>query len=406
MIKIENVEVTGWEHAIRGMRNPKNSWDKSDSKFTTQGDNGGTDCPCDCPLVMPTIGENDLKLMTALRNAGTDHRKFMRMIAVYLDITAPLYWWSEYDTYKVGTVANSCSKMHKLLSKPFEMIDFSFDKLPGYRNEINQYRPLIDEDMVAKEIWVYLDNDYDVSNYGRVKHKFKSHYRLISGSLHKDGYIFVTLHGKQYPLHRIVAYLFDNDNYSKELVVNHKDGNKQNNFANNLEWVTQQENVKHSYENNLQPKKINNYKGKFTAEQREEIKALWDSGEKSKRQIARHYGVSNTCINDIINDKYKYAENTNVYEEIARPLVDILNEMRDSYLNCDDEDSKKQIWYSILQLLPSSYNQKRTVMLNYEVLANMYKSRKSHKLDEWRKFCKWIEILPYSELITGGKEND
>lgn len=408
MIRIEKPVIYGWNEAIRGMRNPMNSWDKSDSWLCIdREDSSCFGCehenfipengPCQCFK----IGDKDLELMKNLRKAGNDHRKFMRMITVYMDITAPLYWWSEYDTYKVGTVANSCSKMHKLLAKPFEMNDFSFDKLPGYKNEIRQYRPLIDEDMAAKEVWVYLDNEYDVSNYGRVKHKFKSHYRILSGSLHEDGYIVVTLHGRQYPLHRIVAYLFDKDNYSRELVVNHKDGNKQNNFANNLEWVTQHENVKHSYKNNLQPKKVSTYKGKFTAEQREEIKALWDSGEKSRRQIARHYGVSHTCINDIINDKYKYAENTNVYEEIARPLVDILNEMRDSYLNCDDEDSKKQIWYSILQLLPSSYNQKRTVMLNYEVLANMYKSRKNHKLDEWIMLCEFIETMPYSELITG-----
>lgn len=112
------------------------------------------------------------------------------------------------------------------------------------------------------------------------------------------------------------------------------------------------------------------------------------------------YGVSHTCINDIISDKYKYAEKTNVFEEVARPIVDTLNELRDSYLNCDDADSKRTIWYSILQLLPESYNQKSTLMLNYEVLANIYHSRKNHKLDCWRTFCEWIETLPYAkELI-------
>ena len=111
------------------------------------------------------------------------------------------------------------------------------------------------------------------------------------------------------------------------------------------------------------------------------------------------YCVSHTCICDIINDKYKYAEKTNVYEEVARPLVDILNEMRDSYLNCDDEEQKKIIWYSILQLLPESYNQRATVQLNYAVLRNMYHSRKNHKLDEWRDFCKWIESLPYANVL-------
>lgn len=236
MIKIENVDVFGWEASIRGLRSPLNSWDKSDSGYVTEYDEGGFDAE------FYKIGNNDLDLMKKLIAAGSDHSKFMRMINVTCDITAPLYWWSEYDTYKVGTVRNSCSKMHKLLSKPFEMSDFSFDKLPGYKNE-----------------------------------------------------------------------------------------------------------VKH-------------------------------------------------------NDKYKYAEKTNVYEEVARPLVDILNEMRDSYLNCDDEEQKKIIWYSILQLLPESYNQRATVQINYAVLRNMYHSRKQHKLDEWRMFCKWIEQLQLSNLIIGENE--
>ena len=247
MIKIENVEIFGWQAAIRGMRNPLNSWEKSDS-FESE------------------IGDNDCSLMEKLAVAGSDHRKFMRMINVTMDITAPLYWWAECDTYKVGTVRNSCSKMHKLLSKPFEMSDFSFDKLAGYKNEVKQFRPDFDE---------------------------------------KD---------------------------------------------------------------------------------------------------EKMYGVSHTCICDITNDKYKYAEKTNVYEEVARPLVDTLNELRDSYLNCDDEEQKKIIWYSILQLLPESYNQRATVQLNYEVLHNIYFARKSHKLDEWRMFCKWIEQLQLSKLIIGGTE--
>lgn len=224
MIKIEKTNVYGWEAAIRGMRNPLNSWDKSDSY-----DKNGN---------FVEVGEKDLILMKKLVKAGTDHSKFMRMINVTVDITAPLYWWAEYDTYKVGTVRNSCSKMHKLLSKPFEMSDFSFDNFPGYKNE-----------------------------------------------------------------------------------------------------------VKH------------------------------------------------------INDKYKYAEKENAYEEIAKPLVDVLNEMRDSYFNCGNEEDKERIWYSILQLLPSSYNQRATIQLNYQVLYNIYHSRKFHKLYEWREFSKWIEALPYSDLM-------
>lgn len=421
MIKIENTEVFGWEAAIRGMRNPMNSHDKSDS-FKCHG--VGTRCEsCNAKLkdeygstyctrnLEYVIGKSDFALMKKLVSAGSDHSKFMRMINVTLDITAPMYWWAEADTYKVGTVRNSCSKMHKMLCKPFEMSDFSFDQLSGYKNEITQFRPKIDEEMEEKEIWVTYDRDYDISNYGRVRHKYYgkfgsiSHYRIISGSLHKDGYIFATLHGKQYPVHRLIAKFFHCETYSEGLVVNHKDGNKQNNFVDNIEWVTQKENIKHSHENNLQPRKVATYTGKFTSEQREEIKALWDNGELSRRQISNMYGVSHTCINNIINDKYKYAGKVNLYEEVARPIVDTLNEMRDSWLECDSEEERKTIWYSILQLLPVSYNQRATIQLNYQVLRSMYHARKNHKLDEWRELCKWIETLPYSELITDKGES-
>jgi len=140
MLKVENVEVLGWEHAIRGMRNPKNSWAKSDSGVcATHGpahcaDCVYTDCHADDVEIDTKyiLGSNDLNLMTTLRNAGTDHRKFMRMITVYLDITAPLYWWKEFDTYKVGTVANSCSTMHKITDKPFELDDFSHEHLMAF----------------------------------------------------------------------------------------------------------------------------------------------------------------------------------------------------------------------------------------------------------------------------------
>lgn len=387
MIKIENTEVVGWEHAIRGMRNPMNSFDKSDSEWW-ECDHADVYYPC------ANIGPNDLELMQKLCKAGTDHRKFMRMIVVYADITAPLYWWSEYDTYKVGTVANSCSKMHKLLSKPFEASDFSFDKLIGYKNEVKQFRPEVNEE---NECWVELAEypGYFVSDCGRVRHNK----RILSGSVHKDSYIFVNIQGKQIPIHRLVADCFVAVEEGKD-VVNHIDGNKMNNAASNLEWCTQSENIQHSHDNNLQPKGLSTYKGKFSLEERQMIKDEWDGGNISKRKLAEKYGVSHTCICDIINDKYKYVDKVNVFEDVAKPLVDVLNELRDMYLTEEDVEKKKKIWYSILQLLPSSYNQKRTVMLNYEVLANIYKSRRNHKLDEWVEFCKIIETLPHSEFIT------
>ena len=242
MLKIENVEVTGWEAAIRGMRNPMNSWAKSDSgRCLTHGPARCSECAyvhsgCNASDTdidtRYIIGANDLELMTTLRNAGTDHRKFMRMITVYLDITAPLYWWKEFDTYKVGTVANSCSTMHKIHAKEFALDDFSHEHL-------------IDSPLVEEEP------------------------------------------GKPALL-------------------------------------------------NMQAR------------------------------------------------------------EMLVILVSVLNAARFNYLKTKD----KKYWWQMIQLLPTSYNQKRTVMLNYEVLANIYKSRRHHKLDEWHTFCDWVETLPYAGLIN------
>lgn len=234
MLKIENVEVVGWKAAIRGMRNPKNSWEKSDSgvKCPYKKEN----CCGECQQNF-CIGPNDHALMMQLRNAGTDHRKFMRMIVVYLDIMAPLYWWKEFDTYKVGTVANSCSTMHKIAAKEFTLEDFS-------------------------------------------------HEHLLS-------------------------------------------------MANN------------------------------------------DAGDA-------------LFLNDANNIRVDG-------DDLLGLIINVLNYYRGRYIKTKD----KRYWWQLIQLLPSSYNQRRTIMLNYEVLANMYKSRRHHKLDEWHTFCDWIEGLPYSELITG-----
>ena len=221
MIKIEEVEVVGWRHALRGMRNPMNSWDKSDSYVT----NIVNEHNLNEAQFEFFVGDEDLNRAKSLSASGTDHRKFMRMIVVYLDVTAPLYWWKEFDTYKVGTVANSCSTMHKIHAKEFALDDFSHEQL-------------------------------------------------------------------------------------------------------------------------------------------------------------NPHGESMRCLNNIIG---------------------VLNDYRHRYINGFDnvEPRNKVVWWQMIQLLPTSYNQKRTVMLNYEVLANIYKSRHNHKLDEWRTLCEWIEQLPYSELITG-----
>lgn len=256
MIKLENTEVMGWEAAIRGVRNPLNSWDKSDSGWdahippielrnqvdweqwakhykTVQYNDEYT----------YDIGPNDSDLMKRLRNAGTDHRKFMRMITVYVDVIAPLYWWKEFDTYKVGTVANSCSTMHKIAAKEFTVDDFSHEHLMNY-NDVSH-----PEDSCCNWDW--------------------------------EGCGIIT------PI------------------------------------------------------------------------------------------------------------------DILKETINMLNKARTMYLKTKDTN----YWWQMIQLLPSSYNQRRTVMLNYEVLANIYKSRRNHKLDEWHVFCDWIEGLPYSQLITGEFDN-
>lgn len=237
MLKIENVEVLGWEHAIRGMRNPMNSWAKSDS--CTKDPLYCSDyCSEVCGDASPHIGPNDHQLMESLAKGGPVHAKYRRMITVYLDITAPLYWWKEFDTYKVGTVANSCSTMHKIHAKEFTLEDFSCDHL-------------IDD-----------------------------------------------------------------------------------------------------------------------------INENWD--------IAAGPECRDTPL------------------DILEHVVHALNIYREKFLETKD----KKYWWQMIQLLPTSYNQKRTVMLNYEVLVNIYESRRHHKLDEWHTFCDWIEGLPYSELITGKVEAD
>ena len=228
MIIIEDEEIVGWESAIIGMRNPMNSWDKSDSWYGCGSEFDDhlepEDCDMDnCKSCHFCIGKNDLDLMKRLAKAGTDHRKFMRMIVVYVDVTAPLYWWKEFDTYKVGTVRNSCSTMHKITEKEFTLDDFS-------------------------------------------------HEHLLTSDITEKG----------------------------------------------------------------------------------------------------------TSLG------------------LMKDIIDVLNTYRNEYLKSKD----KTYWWQLIQLLPASYNQRATLMLNYEVLANIYHSRRNHKLDCWVDFCKWIETLPYAkELI-------
>ena len=382
MIKLENTEIFGWEAAIRGMRNPKNSWSKTDSRMI------------DGAFV---IGENDMKLMQALAKAGSDHGKFLRMINVTVDITAPLYWWKEFDTYKVGTVANSTSTMHRLTHKPFEMSDFSFDHLIG-SNEKEYFD--VDEDF--KEIFkpIIGHETYSVTNKGRVYSEKRG--KFLKPSVNSSNYKKVVLDGKNLYVHRLVAEAFC-DNHDNLCEVNHKDGNKWNNNYTNLEWVTKSDNAQHAFDMGLRTisgytrYKVSKSAHRFSDYEIEEIRKMYYDGMK-KQEIADKIGCYSSTICDILNG--------NIYREIemtpydtAKLLVDNLNDLREKYL----ETKNKDVWWQMIQLLPSSYNQKRTIQFNYEVIRRMYHARKEHKLDEWRvTFCDWVRGLPYAqELIIG-----
>lgn len=376
MIKIENVEVVGWEAAIRGMRSPMNSWEKSDSEpCYSKCECAICPDPIGCDLnVTYCIGSNDLDLMTRLRNAGTDHRKFMRMIPVYLDIIAPLYFWKEFDTYKVGTVANSCSTMHKIHAKEFTLEDFSHEHLLSEYNTSSYFVPEHDENRADIRPVIGFP-DYDVSEFGDV-YSWKSGKRvLLKLRTDIDGYKTVGLYKdgkcKRVKVHRLVADAFIPKGKGRDC-VNHKDGNKWNNSVGNLEWCTRKENSTHDHSDSI-----------------------------SQRELGRMFGCDHSVISEIVTGKI-YNDISIFPLELLEETIDKLNELRCAYLESGD----KGYWYSMIQLLPSSYNQRRTVMLNYEVLANMYKSRRNHKLNEWHTFCDWIEGLPYSELITGKEKND
>lgn len=439
MLKIENTEVMGWEAAVRGMRNPMNSWEKSDSfcKPSTENCRGCHDYN-KCAYIFEStgkpyrrgIGTNDLDLMTRLHNAGTDHRKFMRMITVYLDITAPVFWWAEFDTYKVATVRNSCSFMHKGISKPFEIDDFSikneriYDILRPlekkkyeliYPYETDEFKLFTDENertyrvyrngKVIQEEYTYTDN-YGSGRTRTIPEQLAKVYQI------DDGYFVVKLAGrtgKHIPLHVLVAKMWCPGETEDTWQVDHLNANKGDNSAENLEWVTPSENMQRAlklglYENldSLHKRyRLWKFHAKlFPIEKRMEFKRDAENGLTHK-ELAKKYGITPSQANNI-----RYVmKNSDVEDDFQEALVwdriiEHLNELRNLYLETKDE----KIFQAIRCLLPSGYMQRSTVMLNYEVLANMYKSRKNHKLDEWHTFCDWIKTLPYSELITGEDE--
>ena len=387
MIRVEKIEVFNWEGAIRGARNPMNSWAKSDSGYV------------DGKYV---VGENDLALMKRLVAAGSDERKFMRQILVSLDITAPRFWFAEFDTYKIATVSNSTSTMHTIHRKPFCREDFSLD----YINKVIQNRTPI---VVDREIW--RETKYEgvfVSNSGKVRQSARDVTRSDGVVLHlperelavtEDDYLRVKIHTgdetHNCKLHRLMAEAFI-DNPNDYPVINHIDGNKLNCNLSNLEWCSNSHNRQHACDNGLvnwskeSRKKCGIRSRKLNDEQVKKAKALREQGY-TISDIAKETNSSNASISRILSGKL-YVETKDTLDLI----IDNLNELRELYLETND----KGYWRQIIELLPQSYNQTRTITLNYEVLRNMYHARKHHKLLEWRELCEAIEKLPYSELIT------
>ena len=436
MIKIENVETMGWGGAIRGMRNAMNSWDKSDSKFcrldciTTDVNLDEEPCNFMCGGDLYRgflqIGEADMKLCKNLIKAGSPDRKFMRMIHVQADVTAPVYFLSELDTYKVGTVRNSSSFMHKGVSKAFEIEDFGVSedvikilssRTDGeekqkiyYPYETDEYRvyttPNGREYEVFKNGRVFARPFSYTDNYGKGRTRTFER-KECNPSPISNGYWEVNLGGRsgeKWLVHRLVAYLWC-DNPNGYDTVDHLDGNKNNNSAENLEWVTREENIRRGFNNglmrkgNLHADYLNwKYSSKITPDIKHRIKEEYKDGKK-QIDLAIKYMLGQSQISAIIRDCKNTSDNKELFEYCWywENMLKALNDLRDIYL----ETKEKKYFIAIRQLLPMSYLYFSTFDLNYETLFSIYHQRKNHKLDEWREFCKWIETLPYMKEFLG-----
>ena len=421
MIKIENVDTYGWEAAIRGMRNPLNSWDKSDSLYQVYLPKD-SESPSIYHDVL--IGPNDLKLMKTLANAGNDHGKFLRMITVTADITAPLFWVAEHDTYKISTVRNSCSFMHKGVSKPFEIDDFSVqdERIPYLLNPIRKkFYDLVYSYETSEFRYFELENGrkYKVFKNGKVvscEFSYTDSYgtgrtrnfpeKECKPSITNGGYYELNLggrNGEKWMLHRLIATVWLKNPENLE-TVNHIDGNKGNNSVENLEWCSLADNIKMGFENgqydvNKLHREYHAWKNGHTVvppEVKHCMKNDYSNGL-STGEIAKKYDVPYRVTNNILCCKTSKNHGLFYYAYIWEKLIGTLNTLREAYLETKDES----IFFEIRQMLPQGYNVRYTWQANYAVLRNIYHSRRNHRLPEWHTFCDWIRSLPYSELITG-----
>ena len=413
-MKFENTEVWGFEHAIRGMRNPLESWNKSDSEWETH-----INYNKDEVYTKFVIGKNDLKLAQSLIKAGSEHRKFMRQIFVSVDITAPAYFMTEIDTYKIGTTRNSSSFQHKGTSKRFEIDDFEVDdKIKEvlrikhkqfsdlfYQYETEEYKIYTTENgrqyKVYKNGRVFTLPFSYTDTMGRIR-EFSEKECVPSKT--KDGYFELNLGGRnseKWLLHRLVAYVWlDNPNNFK--TVDHKDGNKANNCVENLEWVTLEENIKREWDNFEGFDLQRNYKSwkissKLNPTDRLKIKDLYSKGF-SQKQLSEMFNIGQAQVSVIVRDVNSTSENRELFEHCWywEQVLDALNSLRDKYLETKDY----KYFRLIRQLLPQSYLYRSTITMNYENILNMYQQRKNHKLTEWSKsFCDWVKTLPYAEEL-------
>lgn len=423
MIKVEHAEVWGFEHAIRGMRNPLCSWERSDSEWDWIEDESPIN-PND-PGMTFVVGENDLALMRKLYKAGPEHRKYLRQIFVSMDVTAPLYWISELDTYKVGTTRNSCSFMHKGTSKQFDITDFSvhdervYEVLSPLEKKEYELKYVYDTDEY-KIYTVGNGRKYRVYKNGKIKAEPFSYTDTMGRtrefgltdckpSKYRTGYYYLNIGGssrERWLLHRLVASVWI-ENPDNKATVNHIDGDKGNNCVENLEWMDIGENTRAGYESGLFDR-VGSAHARYIS---------WKNGHKvvspfvktqilkdhenglTYKGIASKYNITDSQASNIISSRLYKTENEDLFRlcYVWDTVLDSLNELRLAYLETKDE----QIFQQIRCLLPCGYNQRFTITMNYENVFNIIRQRRGHRLTEWDDFISELLKLPYVKEIGG-----